>query len=70
LAQTSKEAPYGNRSPPPRPTNQLVESATALPLEQLWTQLPAVQRQELLSQLTRIVAQRLTPLTQQEAADE
>jgi hypothetical protein len=40
-----------------------------MPLEQLWTRLPAVQRQELLGQLTRILAQRLAP-PEQEAADE
>jgi hypothetical protein len=40
-----------------------------VPLEQLWAQLPVIQRQELLGQLTRILAQRLTP-SSKEAADE
>jgi hypothetical protein len=41
----------------------------SVPLEQLWRRLPAVQRQELLGQLTRVLAQRLVP-PKQEAADE
>ena len=40
-----------------------------MPLEQLWTRLPDAQRQELLVQLTRILAQRLAP-SNKEAADE
>ena len=45
------------------------QSQPPVPLEQLWRRLPAVARQELLGQLTRILAQRLAPLNQ-EAADE
>lgn len=41
-----------------------------VPLEQLWTQLPQIRRQELLGQLTRILAQRLAPRDGKEAADE
>jgi len=41
-----------------------------VPLEQLWTRLPPTSRQELLSQLTRILAQRLAPRSSKEAADE
>ena len=40
-----------------------------VPLEQLWTRLPQIRRQELLGQLTRLLAQRLTP-DSKEAADE
>jgi hypothetical protein len=39
-------------------------------LDQLWTQLLPTRRQELLAQLTRILAQRLIPLDSEEAADE
>jgi hypothetical protein len=38
-------------------------------LEQLWARLPQIRQQELLGQLTRILAQRLAPLNQ-EVADE
>jgi hypothetical protein len=41
-----------------------------VPLEQLWTQLPLVRRQETLLQLTRMLAQRLAPPDRKEAADE
>jgi hypothetical protein len=44
--------------------------AITLPLEQLWGQLPQPRRQELLKQLTRIVAQRLAPSQAKEVADE
>jgi hypothetical protein len=43
--------------------------AITLPLEQLWNQLPQLRRQELLGQLTRMVAQRLAP-SAKEVADE
>lgn len=46
------------------------EAATIVPLDQLWTKLPPARRQELLGQLTRILAQRLAPLGGKEAADE
>jgi len=39
-------------------------------LEQLWTRLAQIRRQELLGQLTRILAQRLAPPTNKEQADE
>jgi len=35
--------------------------ATTVPLEQLWTRLPQTKQHELLAQLSRILAQRLTP---------
>jgi hypothetical protein len=41
-----------------------------VPLEQLWTRLPLMRRQELLGQLTRILAQRLAPPNSQEDANE
>jgi hypothetical protein len=41
-----------------------------MPLEQLWTRLPPMRRQELLGQLTRILAQRLAPPDMKEEADE
>jgi hypothetical protein len=41
-----------------------------VPIEQLWMRLPQMQRQELLGQLTRIVAQRLAPPDSQEGANE
>jgi len=40
------------------------------PLEQLWTRIPHARRQELLGQLTRILAQRLIPPSNKEEADE
>jgi hypothetical protein len=66
----SKEAPHGSISPPPRRTSDPPELATIVPLEQLWTRLPPIRRQELLGQLTRILAQRLAPPDNKEAADE
>jgi hypothetical protein len=39
-------------------------------LEQLWTRLPTMRRQELLGHLTRLVAQRLAPPDGEEVADE
>lgn len=41
-----------------------------VPLEQLWTRLPLIRRQELLGQLTRILAQRLAPPDSKEEADD
>jgi hypothetical protein len=41
-----------------------------VPLEQLWRRLPLERRQELLGQLTRIVAQRLAAPPRKEAAHE
>jgi hypothetical protein len=41
-----------------------------IPLDQLWTQIPPARRQELLEQLTRILALELAAPTRKEAADE
>lgn len=70
MANTSKEAQHGRIRPPPRPTIAPPSPATTVPLDQLWTQLLPTRRQELLAQLTRILAQRLIPLDSEEAADE
>jgi hypothetical protein len=67
---TSKEAQHGITGPPPRSTSAPSHPATVVPLEQLWTRLPQIQRQELLGQLTRILAQRLAPADRKEATDE
>jgi len=69
-ANTSKEAQHGQIGPPPRQTITPSELATVVPLEQLWKRLPQMTRQELLGQLTRILAQRLAALDSKEAADE
>jgi hypothetical protein len=45
-------------------------TATVVPLDQLWQRIPATRQQELLGQLTRILAQRLAPPLNQEEADE
>ena len=55
---------------PPRPTTGSLESATTIPLEQLWKRLPPTRQRELVAQLTRILAQRLTPPTAKEESDE
>jgi hypothetical protein len=41
-----------------------------VPLEQLWNRLAANRRQELLGQLTKMLAQRLEPPNRKEAAHE
>jgi hypothetical protein len=41
--------------------------ASTIPLDQLWSRIPPIRRQELLGQLTRILAQRLTPPGKEEA---
>ena len=41
-----------------------------VPLEQLWYQLPITRRQELLTQLAQILAQRLAPPNSKEEADD
>jgi hypothetical protein len=64
------EAQYAISSPPPRPTTDSLESVTTIPLEQLWTRLPPTRQRELLAQLTRILAQRLTPPNNKEESDE
>jgi hypothetical protein len=72
-AHTSKEARYGNprplrsRCPPPRRTTAPAELASTVPLDQLWSRIPPIRRQELLGQLTRILAQRLAPPGREEA---
>ena len=69
-ASTSKEAQDGPTSPPPRRPINAPQPAMVVPLEQLWTQIPHARRQELLGQLTRILAQRLIPPSNKEEADE
>jgi hypothetical protein len=44
--------------------------ATVVPLDLLWTRIPPARRQELLGQLTRILAKRLAPPIGKEGADE
>jgi hypothetical protein len=41
-----------------------------VPLDQLWTRIPRTRRQELLEQLSRILAQQLAPPSSKEEADE
>jgi len=41
--------------------------ANIVPLEQLWTRIAPIRRQELLGQLTRILARRLAPPSKEEA---
>ena len=65
----SKEAHHGVPVPP-RLTIAPSRRSTVVPLEQLWSRLPQIRRQELLGQLTRILAQRLAPPDRKEAADE
>ncbi len=64
---TSKEAQHGIASPPPRQTISSLKPPTVVPLEQLFTRLPQVKRQELLRQLAQILAQRLAPPNKEEA---
>lgn len=66
----SKEALHVTNCSPPRLPNRPRASATVVPLEQLWARLPSTQRQELLGQLTRILARQLAPPIRREAADE
>jgi hypothetical protein len=63
----SKEAQHGNHRPPPRQPTDPAEPTVVVPLEQLWTRMPPNRRQELLGQLTRILAQRLAPPSKEEA---
>ena len=67
---TSKEAQYGPAHPPPRGPVSTTQPATIVPLEQLWTRIPRPRRQELLEQLSRILAQQLAPPSSEEEADE
>ncbi len=57
-------------SVPPRQTILSPKSETSVPLEELWSRLPSIRRQEILLQLTRILAQRLAPPDDKEGADE
>lgn len=57
--------------PPPRQTAAPSDPTTStLPLAQLWTQLPQHTREQFLSQLTRMLEQRLVPAEGEEPADE
>ena len=69
-ANTSKEAQDGPTSPPPRRPITAPQPAMVVPLEQLWTRIPHARRQELLEQLSRILAQQLAPPSSEEEADE
>ena len=55
---------------PPRPATAPIQPPTTVPLEQLWTRLPPAKQHELLTQLSRFLAQRLTPPNNKEDADE
>jgi len=66
----SKEAQNGPANPPPRGPIDPPQSATIVPLDQLWTWIPHARRQELLGQLTRILARQLAPPNSKEEADE
>lgn len=65
----SKEAHYVHPGSPPRPADCPGETATIVRLDQLWSQLPALRRQELLGQLTKILAQRWASLAKETAHD-
>jgi len=67
---TSKEAPHGPTSPPPRGSITTPQPATVVPLEQLWTRIPKARQRELLGQLTRILAQRMVPPSSKGEANE
>ena len=54
---------------PPRPTIDPIQPPSTVPLEQLWTRLPPANQHELLTHLSRMLAQRLTPPTGKEEAD-
>lgn len=69
-ANSSKEAHHGSIRPPPRRAINPPEPMNSVPLDQLWPQLPQIQRQELLGQLTRILTQHLAPCDGKEVADE
>ena len=70
LSAIRKEAPHGNPNPSPRRPNALTQRPATVPLGQLWNELSQRQRQELLGQLTRILAQQLAPPNRGEEADE
>ena len=57
--------------PPPRQSiPQRQSTTTVVPLDQLWTQIPQTPRQEVLQQLTLLLAKQLAPLTNKEDADD
>jgi hypothetical protein len=66
----SKEAFHAVPRPPPRPATNASQVAITVPLEQLWTRLAPTRQRELLTQLSRILSERLTPVTDKEQADE
>ena len=70
LVVTSKEAQHVIPDPPPRPVTPSSQPTLVVRLEQLWTQIPQVQRQAVLRQLTRMLAQQMAPRSSQEGADE
>ena len=74
LVVTSKEAQHVSPDPPPRPVNPSSQPTLVVRLEQLWTQIPQVQRQAVLRQLTQMLAQQMAqqmaPHSRQEGADE
>lgn len=70
LVVTSKEAQHVSPDPPPRPVNPSSQQTLVVRLEQLWTQIPQVQRQAVLRQLTQMLAQQMAPRSSQEGADE
>ena len=53
---------------PPAPATS--QPAETVPLEQLWTRLAPAKQHELLTHLSRMLAERLTPPTSEEEADE
>jgi hypothetical protein len=66
----SKEAPHVTIGSPPRLPETSSPAAMVVPLDQLWTRIPPARRQELLGQLTRILARQLAAPTRKEAANE
>lgn len=70
LFVTSKEAQHVSADPPPRPLNPSSQPTMVVRLEQLWSQIPQVQRHAVLRQLTQMLAQQMVPRSRQEGADE
>jgi hypothetical protein len=68
LETLSKEARDVLPGPPPRTT--ALPAPTTVPLDQLWDQIPLPVRTELITCLTRMVAQRLASLEQEEQTGE
>ena len=69
LVLSSKEAHHVIPCPPPFALNP-TSSTQVVPLDQLWSQIPLAQRQEVLRQLTQMMAQRLAHPARREAGDE